>query len=170
MIENLIRDFQILRKADVLIAKIWLTLMARRLGLFAFAGLVAVFGLGMANVAGFYALQTSAGPVWGAATVAVIDLALALIVALVAKTSAPGPEMELASEVRKMAVESIEADAGEIKLAIDALGQELREAKETALRFAHNPLDVAAQKILVPAAISIIRGIRSKKGSSGERA
>lgn len=169
MIDNLIRDFQVLRKADVLIAKIWLNLMARRLGFFTFAGLVAVFGLGMANVAGFYALLEAAGAVWAAAIMAAIDLAIALIVALVAKTSAPGPEMELAFEVRKMAVESIEADAGEIKLAIDALGQDLREAKETVVRFAHNPLDAAAQKILVPAAISIIRGIRSKKELSRER-
>jgi hypothetical protein len=170
MIDNLIRDFQVLHKADVLIARIWLNVTARRLGLFAFAGLIAVFGLGMANVAGFYALQASAGAVWGAAIVAAVDFALASIVALVAKTSAPGPEMQLASEVRKMAVDSIEADAGEVRQVIDALGQDLREAKETVLGFARNPLDVAAQKILVPAAISIIRGIRSRKESPRERA
>jgi hypothetical protein len=102
--------------------------------------------------------------------VAAVDFALASIVALVAKTSAPGPEMQLASEVRKMAVDSIEADAGEVRQVIDALGQDLREAKETVLGFARNPLDVAAQKILVPAAISIIRGIRSRKESPRERA
>lgn len=56
MIDNLVRDLQVLWKADALIGKIWLNVMARRFGLFAFAGLIAVFGLGMANVAGFYAL------------------------------------------------------------------------------------------------------------------
>ena len=59
MIDNLIRDLQVLRKADLLIGRIWLNVMARRFGLFAFAGFIAVFGLGMANVAGFYALEAS---------------------------------------------------------------------------------------------------------------
>jgi hypothetical protein len=62
MIDNLVRDLQVLWKADALIGKIWLNVMARRFGLFAFAGLIAVFGLGMANVAGFYALQPSWSP------------------------------------------------------------------------------------------------------------
>ena len=66
MIDNIVRDLQVLGKADSLIGKIWLNVMARRFGLFALAGLVAVFGLGMANVAGFYALQQSWGPVWAA--------------------------------------------------------------------------------------------------------
>ena len=64
MIDHLLRDFQVRRKADFLIEKIWLNLPVRRFGLFAFAGLIAVFGLGMANVAGFYALQASVGAVW----------------------------------------------------------------------------------------------------------
>ncbi len=78
--------------------------MARRLGLLAFAGLIAVFGLAMANVAGFYALQVSVGSVWAAAAVALVDFAIAAIVALLARASAPGPELELALDVRRMAV------------------------------------------------------------------
>ncbi len=56
MIDSLARDLQVLVKADSLIGKIWLNVMARRFGLFALAGLVAVFGLGMANLAGFFVL------------------------------------------------------------------------------------------------------------------
>jgi hypothetical protein len=63
MIDNIVRDLQVVAKADSLIGKIWLNVVARRFGLFAFAGLVAVFGLGMANVAGFYGLQQYWGPV-----------------------------------------------------------------------------------------------------------
>jgi hypothetical protein len=69
-------------------------------------------------------------------------------------------------DVRKMAVDSLEADARDLKLTIDALGQEIRDAKATLVGFAHNPLDVAAEKILVPAALSLIRGFRSKKAQS----
>ena len=135
-------------------------------GLFAFAGLIAVFGLGMANVADFYALQVSAGPVWGATIVAIVDLVIAAIVLLVAANARPGPEIELAFDVRKMAIDALQGDARDLKLTVDALGQEIREVKANIVGFAHNPLDVAAQKLLVPAALSIIKGMRSKKAQS----
>jgi hypothetical protein len=162
MIDDFIRDLQVLRKADSLIGRIWLNVMARRFFLFVFAGLIAVFGLGMTNVAGFYALQASLGPVWAAAMVAIADFVLAAIVMLVGRSSQPGPEIELAFDVRKMAIESIQADARDLKATIDALGQEIREAKATIAGYVHNPLDAALHKLLIPAIISIIRGLRSK--------
>lgn len=163
MIDHLIRDLQVLRKADVLIGKIWLEILLRRAGLIAFASLIAVFGLGMANVAGFYALQTSIGAAWAAAAVAVVDLVVAALLLLIASKSRPGPELELAFEVRKMAVESIEADARDLKLTIEAVGQELKNVRTNITKLAHNPLDVAARKLLVPAALSILKGMRSRK-------
>ena len=163
MIDDLVRDLQLLRKADSLIGRIWLKVIARRFGLFIFAGLIAVFGLGMANVAGFYALQASLGSVWAAAIVAIGDFVLAAIVILIARSSEPGPEIELALDVRKMAIDAIQADARDLKLTIDALGQEVRDAKDAIAGFVHNPLDAATHKLLIPAAISIIRGLRSKK-------
>jgi hypothetical protein len=163
MIDNLMRDLQVLRKADFLIGKIWLSAAARRLGFFAFAALIAVFGLGMANIAGFYALQTSMGTVWAAMVIAVVDLAIAALVLLVGSRSHPGPELELAFEVRKMAVESIQADTRDLKLTIEAVVEQLKDVKTNITAAVHNPLDVAAQKILIPAALSLLRGLRPKK-------
>ena len=163
MIDSLIRDFQVLWKADTLIGKVWADVLVRRIGLIALAGLVGVFGLGMANVAGLYALQPAMGPVWGAAIIAVIDFALGLVVLLVARQLGAPRELELALDVRNMAIEAIRTDAQELKLAIDAVGQEMRAAKETLAGFVHNPLDAAAQKLLIPAAISLIRGLRARK-------
>lgn len=163
MIDNLVRDLQVLRKADLLIGKIWLSVIARRFGLFAFAGLIATFGLGMANVAGFYALQTFVGAVWAAAIVAIVDFVIAAIVLLVASNSRTGPELDFAFDVRQMAVESIQADARDLKLTVDSFTQEIHDAKASLVGLMHNPLDVAAQKLLVPAALSIIRGLRSKQ-------
>ena len=82
MIDHLFRDLQVLRKADFLIGRIWLNVLLRRFGLFAFAGLIAVFGLGMANLAGYNALQTAIGTVWAAAAIALADFAIAAIVLL----------------------------------------------------------------------------------------
>jgi hypothetical protein len=163
MMDHLIRDLQILRKADFLIAKIWLNFVLRRFGLFAFAALIALFGLGMANVACFYALQAPVGAMWAAGIVAAADLVFAAIVLLIASRSNPGPELDLALEVHSMAAESIQVDARDVKLMFDSWGREVREAKMTIAQFVHNPLNLAAQKVLVPAALSIVRGLRSKK-------
>jgi hypothetical protein len=35
--------------------------------------------------------------------------------------------------------------------------------KQNVTALVHNPLDVAAEKVLVPAALSVLRGLRSKK-------
>ena len=163
MIDHLLRDLQVLRKTDILIGKIWLNVLARRLGLFAFAGLIGVFGLGMANVAGFYALQNSLGVIWAATVVAIMDFAIALIVLLVGSRTRPGPEIDVAFEVRRTALESIQEDARDLKLTIDTLGQEIKNVKQNITAVVHNPLDVAAEKLLVPAALSLLRGLRSKK-------
>jgi len=163
MIDSIVRDLQVLAKADSLIGRIWLNIMARRFGLFALAGLIAVFGLGMANVAGFYGLQQHWGPVWAAAVVAVADLIIALIIVLVARSIQPGPEIELAFDVRKMAVEAIQADSRDIKATVDSFGQQIKQTKDTVAGFVQRPFDTAAERLLIPAALSILRGLRSKK-------
>lgn len=162
MIDNLVRDLQVLWKADSLIGKIWLTVVVRRAGLFAFAGLIAVFGLGMANVAGFHGLQESWGPVSAAAIVAVADLVLAAVVLLFGRSVEPGPEFELALDLRKSALDAIEADTRDLKLSLDSLGLEVRRARDTIAGFVDHPLDAAVETLLVPAALSIIRALRSK--------
>jgi hypothetical protein len=163
MIDHLLRDLQVLRKADILIGKIWLNVLARRLGLFAFAGLIGLFGLGMANLAGYNALQSSIGIVWAAAVVAAADFAIAAIMLLLASNSRPGPEIDVALEVRKTALESINEDARDLRLTIEAMGQEIRSVKQNVTALVHNPLDVATEKLLVPAVLSIVRGMRAKK-------
>jgi len=166
MIDDLIRDLQLLWKADSVIAKIWAQVMARRFGLFALAGLIGVFGLGMANVAGFFGLQASLGSVWAAAVVALADFVLAGLVLLLGRTARPGAELELALDLRRIAVESVEADAQDLKETVDALGQEIRHTRESIASFIHHPLDAATEKLLIPAALSLFRGLRQKKSET----
>ena len=163
MLDNFIRDLQLLRKADSLIGRLWFEIMARRFGLFVLSGLVAVFGLGMTNIAGLNALQASVGSLWAAVIVAIADFVLAAIIGLVAKHSKPGIELELAFDARKTAVDALQADARDVRVSIDALVQEIRDVKDTVEGFVHNPLDTAVQNLLIPAATSIINGLRSKK-------
>src|SRR5579864_8749292 len=161
MIDNVLRDLQALRKADLLIGKIWLGVFARRLGLFAFAGLIAVFGLGMANLAAYNALLQPIGVIWSAGVVAVADVAIAAIVLLIANSSRPGPEIDMAFEMRRMALDSMQMNARDLKITVDAITQEMKNVKQNVVAAVQNPLDVATQKLLVPAVLSILKGIRS---------
>jgi len=163
MIDSLVRDLQVLGKADSLIGKIWLNVMARRFGLFALASLVAVFGLGMANLAGFFGLQQAWGPVWSAGIVALADLILAVVIVLLGRSIRPGPEIELAFDVRKMAIEAIRADSQNLKDTVGSLGQQISQTRDTIAGFIQNPVNTAAEHLLVPAALSLLRGLRAKK-------
>jgi len=168
MIDDFVRHLQVLSKADTLIARIWLTAMARRFALFAFAGLIAVFGLGMADLAAFYQLEAMVGAVWAAAIVALADFAVAAIIALLARFTRPGPEIDLALEVRGMAIKSLQEDARELEAAARGLAQQVRDAKDSLSGFVSHPLDAAAQKLIIPAIIALVRGLRGRHGKSEE--
>jgi len=163
MMDDFIRNLHHLQKADSLIGKIWLKLFARQFGLLAFAGLIAALGFTMTNIAGFYGLQAPLGPVWAAVVVAIGDFILAAVVVQGARNSKPGPEMALALDTRKMAIEAIQADARDIKITIDTFGQDIRDTKDAIAGFVQNPLDATVQNLLIPAATSIIKALSSKK-------
>ena len=119
MIDDIVRDLQVLAKANSMIGKIWLNVMARRFGLYAFAGLLAVLGLAMANVAALNALQQSWGPAWAAGTVAIATRHRRHRRAPCRNTR-PGPEIELAFDVRKMALEAVRADSRDVKAEVQS--------------------------------------------------
>ena len=151
MIESFVRTLQALRKADLLIGKIWLQVLLRRFGLALFAALIAVFALGMLNAAAFLGLQPSVGPVQAALAVGAGDIVIAGFVLLLAVHAKPGPEMELAQQMRTMALDQLQADAAALRAA--------------AAQLVHNPLDTAAEKLLLPAVLSLLRGLRARKQS-----
>jgi hypothetical protein len=92
-----------------------------------------------------------------------VDFAIAAIVLAVAAKSSHGPEVDAALHLRKMALESIQEDARGLKATLKSLGEEMKGVKENVTRLMQNPLDVASEKLLVPAALSMLRGLRLKK-------
>ena len=98
-----------------------------------------------------------------AGIVAAADMVIAAVIVLIGSNARPGPEIDLAFEVRTMAVEAIQEDTRDLKLTLERVAQEVNNVKETISGIVQNPLDAAAQKLLIPAALSIIRGLRSKK-------
>ncbi len=161
MFDAFVGHIQVLSRVDSLIARIWLHVMARRFALFALAGLIAVFGLGMADLAGFYQLQATLGPVWAAALVALADFIVAAVIALAARSIKPGPEIEVAMDVRRMAIKSLQDDAR-------AVEQQIRDLRHTIGGLVSSPLDAAAQKLLIPALLAIVKGVRSRRAKTDQ--
>jgi hypothetical protein len=71
-------------------------------------------------------LESTLGPIWAPAAVAVVDFALAGIVWALAARAKPDPGIDLAGLV-------------------------------------NNPMEAAAQRLLIPAALSLLKGLRAKK-------
>ena len=97
--DQLSRNLKILLRTNTIIAEIHLRHIAARTGLFAFAALVASFGVVMLGVALFLALEQSMGPIWAAVTVGGGGLVLALIVAIVGVALFGGSYLGIASAI-----------------------------------------------------------------------
>jgi hypothetical protein len=60
-------------------------------------------------------------------------------------------------DVRKMAIKSLQHDAR-------VLEQQIRDAKHSITSLVSSPLDAAAQKLLIPAVLALLKGIRARRG------
>jgi len=146
-LHRIFRHLRIVLRTESAIAEVRLRMLARRSTLFAFAGLIAVFGLGMLNAAAFLALQTLWGPVWAAAAAALGDFVVALIIAGIALALRTSPELNTAIELRQAA--------------LDGLEEEFRSVPGVA----RGPVDSILPAILGPLLTGIIQALRKTKSS-----
>ena len=145
MAENPIRHLRILWRAESIIADIHLRLLLSRSRLLSLAGLIAVFGLVMLNVAGFLALGQVWGQVWAAVAMGVIDLFICAVLVLVAMRARPGRELDLAHEVRDMALDRLEGDVADLS------------------RFVKHPLDAALPALIGPLTSIVVKSLKKRR-------
>ncbi len=125
-IDGTIRNLRVMLRANSIIAGIHGRKFAVRSGLNAFAGLIGAFGLLMLGVAAFFALEMIWGPVWAAAAVGAFNIVLALVLVLIAGRMRAGRELDLATEVRDAAVESVVGDFRTVEAELAAFGHAVR--------------------------------------------
>jgi hypothetical protein len=156
--KRLLQNVRILWRAESMLNNVRLHSLAKKSSVLAFASLVGVIGVVMLNVAGFFALR----PVWeatGAALiVAVVDLVLAIALAAYGRTIAPGPEVDMLTEVRDMALVELESGAAEFEQAFSRGRKELQQIVQ-------HPLAALAPGVLVPLFKSILSSLRSESKS-----
>ena len=146
------RHLRVLWRAERIIAETRLRVLMRRSMLYAFAGLIAVFGLAMLNVAAYFFLRGLWGPIWAALAAALGDLVIALIVVLIALAIRPGPELPAALELRDVSMQGLEAELGPLQDRFAWLS-----------RAARDPFDTVLPAIVIPLITSIMRGMRKSK-------
>lgn len=148
------RNISIILRAERMIARRQMVLTLRQSGLYAFAGLVLLIALVMLNMAAFYALEARLTPQVAALLVALGNLALAVVLVLIAGRLKPGRELEPVTELRDLAISELEADA-------ENAVAEARELSDNVRRIARDPLGAALPSLLGPL-LSILLGNRKK--------
>ena len=160
--DSVVRSVRLLWRAEMMLVQIRLRIAVRKLGLVALAALIALFGLVMINVAAYVGLSTVVGPVWGAVIVAAVDFLIALILILIAQGLRPGPEIEVAEEVRALAIAELEAEAKEVQADIAEIRAEIEGIKKAIVGFARNPMDAIGGNVLLPLLTSLVKLLRGK--------
>lgn len=157
-----IRNIRIALRAETLIAETRFRLALKRVGASAFAGLICIFGLGMANLAGFFALVPAWGEVYAALGVAITDFVLAVLLVGWARGLRPGPEIELAREVSQSAMAEIEAQTAEVQAEIKHVRDEVLAVRSAMGGFARSPIDSAVSALIGPLLTMLVKAITSK--------
>ena len=160
MNETFYRNLRVLWRTETVIADIHMRHLTARLLWRAGAGLMATFGIAMLNVAMFLALSPRWASPAAAAAVALVDLLLAAAGLLVASRIRPGPDLDLAREVRDEALSFIETDARALGQDLAGLTMELRTMRKTIGGMVHNPLDNILPGVIVPLASALLKSLR----------
>jgi len=163
--ERLIRNLHLLWRAESLIIGLRIQRTSNRAVLLACAGLAALFGLAMLNVAGFFALQPGLGAVTAALLVAAADFLIAALVAAAARGGRPHPDLSSALEARDAALEELAAGLAAMQAEFRATREEFASIKSIVTSFIHRPFETPLLAVLLPLIRSFVKSRRQAAGS-----
>jgi len=145
------RHLSALWRAEMVIAEIKLGALVKRGSLMLVAGLIAVFGLAMLDIAAYKALVPLWGEVWALVAVAIGDFVIAGVLIAIANRETREREIALASELRDQAIAALELDA--------------RFAVDEVTGFVRRPVQFAgsASAALASIVTAILRARRSRR-------
>ena len=144
------RNISIVLRAEQSIARRRMAVLRNQSGLMVFAGLVAVVGIIMLNVAAFYELSTTMSPQKSALIIALVNLVLAVVLVVIASRMSAAKDIQPMEELRDLAISDLEI---EIQSATD----ELSDIGKSVRRMAHDPLGSLLPSVIVPLLAGLIR-------------
>lgn len=147
VVDRLTRNLRVLLRTNGIMAELHLRAAVAKASLNILAGLVACFGLLMLDIAFFFVLEDLWGRISAAAAIGFGNLALALLLVLLAGLFHPGRELELAQEVHDTAMQAVLDD--------------VRQAPLLASGLLKNPLDAAISGLIGHLAAALIKHLKS---------
>lgn len=148
---NIVRNLRLLWRADKVIAEMRLRHMLGGFGLLAFAALISAFGLLMFELAAYFALVNVVSAVVAAAILGGVNVAIALILVVIASRRSLGQELTLANEIHDSAMEALQIE-------VQAVQGQMN-------RMLHHPLE-GALPLLVPLITAAISQLRKPAGAA----
>ncbi len=150
------RNLSIILRTERLIAQRNMTVLAKRVGFFAAAGMAAGLAVIMLNVAGYLALVSVTGKPWAALIVALVNLAVALVLAAIANSVSAEADTAPVAELRDIAISDIEAEMQDM----------LAEARETVQGLkavSRDPMGTLAPGLAGIIASAILKHLKTRK-------
>ncbi|MGA9088818.1 MAG: phage holin family protein [Bradyrhizobium sp.] len=153
--ENVVKHLRVLWRTDRIIADIRMRHLLVGLGLRAFAGLIAAFGLLMLELSAYFALVQIWSAILAAAILGALNFAIAALLFVIAARPPAGRELELANEIHTASV--------------DALQIEARALQSNVSGMIHHPLNGVLPLLIIPLITIIIRSLK-KPAAAGAAA
>jgi hypothetical protein len=150
--DRFLNNLRVLWRTERAIAEIKMRHVIARSGLNAAAGLLAVIGLLMFEVAAFFGLREYWSTIVAALVLGFGNFAIAGILVLIANSKKPGRELELANEIHDTTMQALQTDARLLQADIVSFGQALR-----------HPLDSALPSLIVPLATMLVGFLKKSK-------
>lgn len=144
------RNISIILRAEQSIARRRMAVLRNQTGLMMFAGLVAVVGIIMLNIAAFYELSVTMTPQKSALIVALVNLVLAGILVFVATRMSAAKDIEPVEELRDLAM-------GDLELEIQSAADEISDIGSSIRRMARDPFGSVLPSVIAPLLASLIR-------------
>ena len=126
-----IPKLQALVRAQTALTRIELRCKATQVTYAACALILGLIALGMLNVAGFLGLSDVVGQAWSAFILAIVDLIAAVLLIRVARDVRPGPEAEMAREVRDIVLAELSSEAQSVRNELEQVRTDVRRIRSS---------------------------------------
>ncbi|WP_170599010.1 phage holin family protein [Ruegeria arenilitoris] len=150
------RNISIILRTERLIAQRNMTVLAKRAGFFAAAGLAGGLAIIMLNVAGYLALASVMSKPLAALVIALINLIVALILAAIANSVSAEADTAPVAELRDMAIGDIEAE-------VQDMMAEARETVRDLRTVSRDPLGTLAPGLVTMIASAVLKHLKNRK-------
>jgi hypothetical protein len=153
-----VMKLQILTRAEMTLAQIRVQRALRRAAFFAVAMVFGLLGLGGLDYAIFYAINKTQGPAVAALAVSLMNIAVAVVMLIVADRSSTGMgEEKLAKEIRDIAHQELSRDVEQVRTEVEKITNDVRM-----IRSSISTVTGVAAGTVVPLAKMLGKGIRRK--------